>query len=393
MLVLFLVESPGLAAAGPLQWNVQVVDFAGYTGLYNSIAVDAQGLPHIAYREFLPLEFLRYAHWDGTSWVTSTVDEGPGAGQRASIAVDSQGRPHIAYRFFLEQRTDQVRYARWNGSAWQIFIVESFTGLSIQSMSIVMDGNDMPHIAYIHIGQVINPRDPLPLTVAKVKYARPTGPSTWGITLIESREHVPGALYPISLALDTLTRPHLAYPLYTLMFDGEISYEIDYRYSRTESGLWRRSTIESYSWDIPSTAIAMALDTGGTPNVAYRSRDVIRHGLLTGFQVNGTVVTSTWKTTNIDRIVAPSADVNIAIGDSGRVHVFYTDFSVRNFVLRYAVRLEHRWQRKIVDSIDAASQNAVGILVDASLAVAPGDVPHVSYYDPVNVDLKYATPA
>ena len=392
VLVLFLVESSGVAAAGPFQWNVQVVDFAGYTGLYNSIAVDAQGLPHIAYREFLPLEFLRYAHWDGTAWVTSTVDEGPGAGQRASIAVDSQGRPHIAYRFLLEQRTDQVRYARWNGSAWQIFVVESFTGLSIQSTSIVMDGNDLPHIAYMHIGQVINPRDPTPLTVVKVKYARPTGLGTWGITLIESRERVSGALYPISLALDNLTRPHLAYPLYTLRFDGEVSYQIDHQYSRTESGLWKRSTIESYTWDIPSTAIAMTLDAGGTPNVAYRSGDLIRHGLLTEFQVNGTMVTSTWKTTNIDRIVAPSADVNIFVGPSGRVHVLYTDFLARSFVLRYAARLDHRWQRRIVDSIDA-TPNAVGILVDASLAVAPGDVPHVSYYDPVNVDLKYATPA
>lgn len=321
----------------------------------------------------------------------STVDEGPGAGQRTSIAVDSQGRPHIAYRFFLEQRTDQVRYARWNGSEWQISIVESFPGLSIQTTSIFLDANDLPHIAYIHIGLQVGRLDPSPFLVNNVKYARPTGPGTWVISLIESRQHVSGAVFSISVYLDAQGRPHLAYPLYTLMFDGTISYRIDHRYTRNENGIWRRSTIDSYNWDIPSSSIAMVLDGTGTAVVAYRVGNFVRHGRLIAFHVNGTSVTSTWQTSNIDRVAAPTIDLNLALDSSGASHVFYTDFAARSFVLRYALKLEHHWQRKIVDSI-STTREVIGIAVDASLAVMPGTIPQVSYYDPVNVDLKYATP-
>ena len=376
-----------------MQWNVQVVDSGGYTGLYNSIAVDGQGLPHIAYREVIPEERLRYAHWDGTKWALSTVDEGPSAGQRASIAVDSKGRPHISYRLLKDQVTDQVRYARWNGSAWQIFIVESFPGVSIQTTSIVLDGNDLPHIAYIHIGQVFRRIDPLPLFVDKVKYARPTGPSTWQINQLESREHVPGAVFSISLSLDSQGRPHLAYPLYVFPLSAQAPYKIDLRYSRVENGIWRRSTIESYDWDIPSTSIAMTLDHNGTAIVVYRTGNSIRQGTLVGFQVNGTSAKSTWETVNIDRVAPPTVDVNVAMDSSGRVHVFYSDFAQKSFVLKYAVRLEHHWQKRTVDSIVAGNQNAIVVALDASLAVMPGGTPQVSYYDPVGVDLKYATAA
>lgn len=89
-------------------WLTQTVSPIGNTGIFASLVLDDQGMPHISYWDSIePDKTLRYTAWDGATWVNHVVDgpvalEGP-----TSLKLDSAGRPHIAYCTGSE-----VRYAR-----------------------------------------------------------------------------------------------------------------------------------------------------------------------------------------------------------------------------------------------------------------------------------------
>jgi hypothetical protein len=58
-----------------------------------SLALEADGTPHIAYTDG---QIIRYASWNGTSWDLETVDS-DGKGDRISLALDSMENPWITY--------------------------------------------------------------------------------------------------------------------------------------------------------------------------------------------------------------------------------------------------------------------------------------------------------
>ncbi|WP_309894288.1 Ig-like domain-containing protein [Archangium sp.] len=88
------------------------------TGAHCSLALDAQGQPHVTYLNTHHAQ-LRHAWFDGTTWRREVVD-GPGfnrgeaAGVHSSLAVDGQGRVHVAY----ETAAGQVRFASKGPGGW-----------------------------------------------------------------------------------------------------------------------------------------------------------------------------------------------------------------------------------------------------------------------------------
>ena len=57
---------------------------------------------------------LRYAAFDGATWVTTTVDNSGSVGQHASLDLDDSEYPHISYY----ESEAGLRHAHWNGSSW-----------------------------------------------------------------------------------------------------------------------------------------------------------------------------------------------------------------------------------------------------------------------------------
>jgi len=95
-------------------------------GKWTSMALDAKGYPHVSYSNF-PTGFLRYAAFDGKNWSSSTVDISEGktddGGQRGmgnSLVLDKQGNPIIAY--YDEQ---SLKVARLIDGKWKKEIVET----------------------------------------------------------------------------------------------------------------------------------------------------------------------------------------------------------------------------------------------------------------------------
>ena len=86
-----------LASKGQFGWPKQVVDADGNTGRENAIAVDTLGRVHVLYAAQTAggVAALRYAVRTGDTW---TVGEHLGSASYPTLALDAQGRPHMMYR-------------------------------------------------------------------------------------------------------------------------------------------------------------------------------------------------------------------------------------------------------------------------------------------------------
>jgi hypothetical protein len=130
-------------------WNIQTVDSrcgSGDFGGENSLILDINGYPHIAYSSSSTPTL--YTYWDGSQWISpQNVINVYGGGR--SLALDSNGTPHIAY--CDNNNKSLPRYATWNGSTWDVTTIEDPHPLSswtCQMISLVIDQNDIPHISY-----------------------------------------------------------------------------------------------------------------------------------------------------------------------------------------------------------------------------------------------------
>lgn len=125
------------AGGGP--WNVSDVD-RGLRDGFNELAVDRFGAVHLAYS--LDTGALRYARRTGGSWTIEPVDPGVILARYESIAVDRDGHPHIAY-----YGIGNLRYAVKSGTAWSVEVVDSRDYVGWFSR-VRLDSGGRPHIAY-----------------------------------------------------------------------------------------------------------------------------------------------------------------------------------------------------------------------------------------------------
>ena len=85
----------------PGSWNSELVAVGNFRGDV-SLAYDGNGNPSISFTEISPENssdyILKFARWDGSSWIIEDVETGPAySAQGSSLAYAADGTPYISY--------------------------------------------------------------------------------------------------------------------------------------------------------------------------------------------------------------------------------------------------------------------------------------------------------
>ena len=128
-------------------WDVAAVRSDGHDGWDNRVFVDAQGNPHISAVD--PREFggggVKYYGFNGTDWKIEDIG-GPSISYAGgtSLAVDAQGTPHVVY---FNDSGNELHYAVKTAGSWAITTVDS--GDAGLYPDIVIGADGTPHLSYI----------------------------------------------------------------------------------------------------------------------------------------------------------------------------------------------------------------------------------------------------
>ena len=245
-------------------WKIVPIDVqaGAVVAYYTSIALDAKDNPFFSFYDYAdPTSTfrlrLRAVFWMGSFWEALTADPQGGSGKFNSIAVDSKGHPQIAYAN-VKYETSSLRYAAWDGKAWKTEILDGISGpLPVYSVSMVLDKNDNPHIAYTDVQRRL------------LKYATRSGNGPWKIQALDT---VLGPAYPDrnGIALDSEGNPYISYY-------GERMGVLKVAYR--QNGKWMVETVDrdyagftsSLGIDRDTLWLSYADDGEGVMKVAHRT--------------------------------------------------------------------------------------------------------------------------
>ena len=106
-----------------------------------SIVLDSQNRPCISsYTLFKSLFWFNYSHWDGSMWNTEHIEDDNNFGYSNSLALDSQDQPHVAYNYFVPDSDYDydydLKYA-WYGDVTAI----GEGGTVIESPQVILSGS------------------------------------------------------------------------------------------------------------------------------------------------------------------------------------------------------------------------------------------------------------
>ena len=229
-------------------WHISTVDSENTVGSYSSLALDSANHPHISYYDSTNIkgktkilkEDLKYAYWNGSSWLIEAVDSSGNVGSYTSIAVDTAGYPHISY---YDETNQALKYAYKNVSGWHTSTVDSSGNVGMYS-SIALDGSGRPHISYYNG------------TAKTLKYAFMDSSNTWRCTTVDITNNVG---LDTSIALDQYGRPHISY--------YESAHKnLKYAYKDAD-GAWYAVIVDSSGNSGLDTCIA--LDSSGRPYISF----------------------------------------------------------------------------------------------------------------------------
>jgi hypothetical protein len=183
-------------------WTLSVVDNNGDTGWMPSLVIGATGIAQLAYTDSLGDIWhttISGGKWDANLVTRSSVLPGQG---RVSIALDSSGNPHIAYAGggprYGTVGYSGLRYASViTGTTWGS--VGVYPGPA-QAVSLVIDGQNHPHIAF----SVVGTPPPSDGVLRDLRYASYNG--TWSFAVLSHSINATG----VALGLTPAGIPQMA---------------------------------------------------------------------------------------------------------------------------------------------------------------------------------------
>ncbi len=131
-----------LSAVSPAHagWAVETLDSVSIDS-FHSVALDGKGNVHVAYYD--RGDFKHATNASG-KWEFSSVDRGPLG--KPSIAVDANGKPHISYS--VRGGVGELRYATRASGTWEVQTVDAWGQVGINN-SLSLDSGGNAHISYV----------------------------------------------------------------------------------------------------------------------------------------------------------------------------------------------------------------------------------------------------
>jgi PKD repeat protein len=331
-------------------------------GKYSSLAFDSTGKPSISFYDESRHD-LKYASWNGSTWVITTVDgskDGKGrtwknwdgdhnriddrstqVGEFTSLAFDSNDKPRISY---YDESKGDLKYAAWDGSRWVITTVDGSRDEYGQKRnnwdgdwgryndrsrrvgeysSLALDDSDNPSISYYDE------------TNKNLKYAVLEG-SRWNITTVDGLKKGEGQ-----------NKNH---------WDGDYHRNYD-----------RSNKVGKYS--------SLALDSNGKPRISYydESNKDLKYAAWDG---------NRWVITTVDSTKRVGEYASLKLDAKGDPRISYYDASHKDLKFAAWNSATSKWGIETVDS-----SGKVGSFT--SLVLNSQGRPGISYYDQSHKDLKY----
>jgi hypothetical protein len=247
--------------AGMPKWFT--MDVAGGNGFTN-ITVDSANNPYICYTAY---DELKYAHWDGKSWIVRQIAANSGQiAYSCAMAVAPDGTPHIIWYQITSGPSSyfHLKHAELKNGMWQARTVD-FSMETGKWNSLHIDSHGVPHVSYSAYTQ------------GEQKYAYQNGDS-WAISTVESR----------SLAKTDSVHPGEGNSLLlTDKGDVLISYmdEKILKLARRAGTSWSIEKVDSISNDSWfNYRTSLVLDKQGFPHIAYEDAGRVKHAYWNGKQ-------------------------------------------------------------------------------------------------------------
>jgi len=231
---------PPPASASPYTWSPpELVDVRGVIDQV-SLALDADGNPHIAYYDAFA-DDLRYAHWNGTAWVLEDVDTMGDVGSSPTILLDSAERPHILY--VDVDPTNLLKRSVKNGT-WKMEVVDSVGFVFRGSADAAWAPDGTLHACYYNN------------ILSALRHARLSG-GTWTNETVEAGPGGAGLYCSIAVASDGTPRIG-----YSNQGSGG-----DLRYAAWNGTSWNLTTVDAV--DGVRDWTSLALNASGNPYISY----------------------------------------------------------------------------------------------------------------------------
>lgn len=388
VLVGLLVPWAGTAQAGG--WIQECVDCPKYAVSLTdrSLRLDAAGHPHMAYGG----DHLYYAWHDGTTWHRETADSAPAVGARATLGLDALNRPHIAY---YDRPQDAIKYAHRDEAGWHVETIATDVRADPPYISLAVDSQGEVHLAFDGTAWIDG---------YGLHYAR-RGPADWTIEYVGN----PGLeLRGLSLALDGNDVPQIAFIVEEGSKLWHAWREDDgWDYYAADTGLgrpyavslaldsqgqakvaldggtalwygWRLGAVWLFETAVPTGAdsVSLALDDNGQPWVSHHDRGtgelLVSHKEGTTWQVE---VALAAESSDLPTV----ADTSLALDGHGRPRVVTN----RRGSLQYVQKDGGAWVSEVVEHTAAVGRYS-------DLAVDSEGYVHVAYYDYTGARFKYA---
>ena len=355
--LLFFILTPSLFSDP--SWEIQTVDYLGYTGMGSSLEIDSSGYPCISYPRALGYQ-IRYARYNGTNWNIQVVEESAYSDTgydcvSTSLSLDSSGFPHISYNgddeYFVFY-SYKLKYAHYNGSGWEIEVVDSNEGVGMHS-SLKLDSSNNPCISYYDY------------TNADLKYAHYNGEG-WEIEVVDSDGDV-GEF--TSLEIDLSGNPCISY---------DDNTNVNLKYAHYNGSGWEIEVVDSGN---VGGRNSLEFDSSGNPCISYY--DSI-NGDLKYAHYNG----SGWEIQTVDSSGDVGMYTSLRLDVNDYPHIAYYDNT--NQSLKIAIYNGIGWEYQFVDSgLGSASLSDFYFFSDENITY-DGNYHYISYFDNDERDLKYA---